>query len=109
MRSWIDIFRSGGTAVAVTLLLTLASASWAGDVRGKGVLEVKDVGAMTLQVEDMVIRVDDDTDIFNEEMQRISFAQIPSPPPSLMEVQYEGRETAGVITATRLILRLIPL
>lgn len=110
MRSWIDRFRSAGQALMAALLLTLASAAWAGEeVRGAGVLEVKDVGAMTLQVDDAVIQVDDDTNIFNGDMQRISFAQIPSPPPSIMEVSYEGRLTAGKITATRLIVRLQPL
>lgn len=95
-------------AGAAALLLAMALPVWAGEVDGSGSLDEKDGKAMTLVVDDKVLRITDETDIFSGENQRISFAQIPDPSDSLVDVIYEGRSFGDSIVATRIVVRPAP-
>jgi hypothetical protein len=83
--------RAFATAAALALLAGAGLAN-AQDrtARGKGDLEVKDVGAMTLQVDDLVIRVTDDTRIYDGDKKRIKFESIPDPLKVPTTVEYTG-------------------
>jgi hypothetical protein len=63
---------------------------------------------MTLQVDETLIQAADETDIFNADSQRISFAQIPDWGQIPVDVTYEGGWSGDGITATRLLVRPLP-
>ncbi len=113
MRSSINDLGSDSRAwlltAAVVLLLALAAPTQAGErVKGKDILQVKDAAAQTLQCEDILIRVTDDTRIYNGDDKRISFSQIPDPSQVMSTVEYTGSMTAKGLIAERLVVRAMP-
>ena len=113
MRSSINNLGSNSRAwlltAAAVLLLALAAPAQAGErVKGKDILQVKDAAAQTLQCEDILVRVTDDTRIYNGDERRIAFRDIPEPGPAPILVEYSGVLSGEVVVAKRLVVRHEP-
>lgn len=99
----------GWKALLLTLALGLVFAAPAlAGTTGRGMLEAKDSDAMTLQLEEVLIQVTDDTRIYDGEDKRISFAQIPDPSKVTSNVEYTGSMTRTALVATKLIVQAMP-
>ncbi len=98
----------GWKALLLSLALGLLLAGPAIAQSGEGLLEAKDSQAMTLQLEEVLIRVTDDTRIYDGDEKRISFAQIPDPGKVTSTVTYTGSMTAKGLTARKLVVRVSP-
>lgn len=90
------------------LALILAGPAQAASISGKGVLEARDDDAMTLLVNDLVIRVTDDTRIYNDDNKLISFAQIQDPRLVESTVEYTGRRSGSEVVASKLVVYISP-
>jgi hypothetical protein len=101
------MIRSSVAIAAVwTLLVALALPAAAAEVNGESLLEGKNDEQMTLQLEDhLVVRVTDETHIYDADKRRISFAQIPLPTVRPSLVEYSGSLQGDVVVATRLVVR----
>ena len=63
---------------------------------------------MTLQVDNMLIQVTDDTRLYDGDNKRISFAQIPDPSQVRSLVTYTASRTARGMIATKLVIQPVP-
>ncbi len=95
-------------ALAAFTILLLAAPAWAGSASGKEILVSKDLANMTLQLEDTLVKVTEDTRIYDGDEKRISFAQIPEPGMHPVLVVYSGKAGGKGIEATRLTVELMP-
>ncbi len=95
--------------LSLALGLLLAGPAIAQSSSGEGLLEAKDSQAMTLQLEEVLILVTDDTRIYDGDDKRISFAQIPDPSEVTSIVEYTGSmsEVGGLI-ASKLVVQVMP-
>ncbi len=98
----------GWKALLLSLALGLLLAGPAIAQSGEGLLEAKDSQAMTLQLEQVLILVTDDTRIYDGDNKRISFAQIPDPGEVISTVEYTGAMTAKGLIATKLVVQAMP-
>ncbi len=100
---------TGWKALLLSLALGLLLAGPAIAQSGEGLLEAKDSQAMTLQLEQVLILVTDETRIYDGDDKRISFAQIPDPSEVTSIVEYTGSmsEVGGLI-ASVLVVQVMP-
>ena len=100
------------TAAAGLLLAVVGTALADGNpVRGEAFLEKKDSAKMTLILEDdIIVRVGEQTRIYDGDQKRISFATIPDPARGQVTVQYWGStpRKGGGIDADRLVVQPTP-
>jgi hypothetical protein len=92
-------------AAATALLVGAALPALAegGSARGKGLLGAKDATAMTLQLDDVLLQVTDETAIFDADKRQIAFATIPDPSESASLITWSGvRSGKDKVRATRL-------
>ena len=94
--------------LSLALGLLLAGPAIAASSRGEGLLEAKDSEAMTLQVNNMLIRVTDDTRLYDGDDKRITFAQIPDPSEVTSTVTYKGTRTIEGMIAIKLVIQATP-
>jgi hypothetical protein len=73
-------------------------------------LEAKDAAKMTLTLEDdVVVRVTEETRIYDADQKRISFERIPDPTQAQVTVEYDGTPAGkGEILARKLVVRMTP-
>lgn len=97
---------------AAALLIAAVEPALAGGRRpgNQAFLEVKDAAKMTLQLEDdVVVRVSDETRIYDADQKRISFEMIPDPTQAQVTVEYDGTPAGkGQINARKLVIRVTP-
>ena len=94
--------------LCLALGLLLAGPAVAKSSRGEGLLEAKDSAAMTLQVDNMLIQVTEDTRLYDGDNKRISFARIPDPSQVRLLVRYTASRTARGMIATKLVIQPVP-
>ncbi len=77
---------------------------------GKDFLEAKNADAMTLQIDDLVVHVTDDTLIYNgDDNKRMKFESIPDPAKESVVVEYSGRASGkNEMIARRLVVKIAP-
>lgn len=103
--------RAFATAAMLALLIGGAGIATAQSrkAQGEGELEAKNVELMTLQLEEVLIRVTDDTRIFDGDRKRIKFQAIPDPTKTPLTVAYSGsRSGQDEITAREVVVRETP-
>lgn len=94
--------------LCMALGLLLAGPALAASSRGEGLLEAKNSEAMTLLVNNMLIRVTDKTRVYDGDDKRITFAQIPDPSQVTSTVIYKGRRTIEGMIAIKLVVQVTP-
>ena len=90
------------------LALLVAGPALAASGSGKSHLEAKNAATMTLQLDDLVVEVTDDTRIYSADNKRISFAQIPDPRRVPTTVEYRGRFEGTTMVADKLVVYITP-
>ena len=97
-----------GLLGSLALGLLLAGPALASNANGEAVLEAKHSETMSLQLEDVLIRITDDTRIYDGDGKRISFAQIPDPHEVTTTVEYSGSSIVGGVIASQLVVEVAP-
>ena len=95
----------------MTALLLWSAPALAGEsVEGSGRLLARNLSTSTLEIEDdLRVQVSDDTRIYDADLKRIFFRQIPDPVSrARIQVEYKGRQSGMTIDATRLVVRIEP-
>ena len=78
-------------------------------VKGESVLEEKNAGDLTLQLDDVLLQLTEDTRLYNGGGQRISFEKIPDPERVQSMVEYSGKLTSKeTVVANRVVVRVVP-
>ena len=81
----------------------------ADSVEGEERLVEKHVATLSLEIEDgLRIQTSDDTWIYDFDLKRIFFHQIPDPSTGPVMVHYKGRLSGNTIHATRLLVGYLP-
>ena len=80
------------------------TASAVADSTGKGLLEGKNVALQTLEIDNLKIRVNDETRIYDGDDQPLAFAQIPDPASHTSLVEYSGTMSGGELVARMLVI-----
>ena len=86
----------------------LAGPALATGANGEAILESKYSETMSLQLEDVLVHVTEDTRIYDGDGKRISFAQIPDPHEATTTVEYSGSATLGGVIASELVVEVSP-
>ena len=101
-RGWKTLLSS------LALGFLLAGPALATSPKGEALLESKHSETMSLQLEDVLIQVTEDTRIYDGDGKRISFAQIPDPHKVTTTVEYSGSATIGGVIASELVVEVTP-
>jgi hypothetical protein len=116
MRSWTDgngitrrLLSIAATASLAIVLVGPAFADGGREMKGESFLEGKNDQQRTLQLEETLVRVTDDTRIYDGDSKRITFETIPSPKDGIIVVEFEGEVTGrDQVVASRLVVRRQP-